>query len=256
MCERIAKELWPKPLPGIHPTAVVATSARISDTAFIGPLCVIEDAAEIGDGSILEAQVFVGKHALVGKNVWVMPQCCIASYCEVGKRVRLQSGCVIGSDGYGYSTVGGKHQKEPQVGIVEIQDDVEIGANTTIDRARFGKTVIGRGTKIDNLVQVGHNVAIGQHCLIVSQAGISGSTKLEDAVVMGGKAGVVGHITIGKGSIITAHAGVYKDLPSGSFVRGSPASDFYQESRIIVLRKRLPELFKRVAKLEEMLEES
>jgi UDP-3-O-[3-hydroxymyristoyl] glucosamine N-acyltransferase len=164
--------------------------------------------------------------------------------------VRLQPGVVIGSDGFGYEFVAGHHEKVPQVGSVLVDDDVEIGANSTLDRARFSRTVVGEGTKIDNLVQVAHNVVIGKHCLVCSQAGISGSTTLEDFVVLGGQAGLGGHITIGKGAKAGGQAGITADVAPGAFVNGTPAIPFQLERRIAILNQRLPDLFKRVDALE------
>jgi UDP-3-O-[3-hydroxymyristoyl] glucosamine N-acyltransferase len=167
--------------------------------------------------------------------------------------VRLQAGVVVGSDGFGYEFVKGRHEKVPQVGIVSIGDDVEIGANTTLDRARFSRTLVGEGSKIDNLVQIAHNVKIGRHCLVCAQAGISGSTILEDYVVLGGQAGLGGHITIGKGAKAGGQAGITADVPAGSFVNGTPAVPYLLERKIAVLQQRLPELFKRVDTLEAQI---
>ena len=199
VCSRVAQTLWPKPAPGIHASSSVAASARVAATATIGPLCVIEADAVIGERAHVQAQVFVGRNSVIGDDCWLMPGVFVASESVLGRRVQIQPGAVIGADGFGYDTVQGRHEKIPQIGSVVIGDDVEIGANTTIDRARFSRTSIGEGTKIDNLVQIGHNVVVGRHCLICSQVGISGSATLEDYVVLGGQAGVAGHITIGKG---------------------------------------------------------
>jgi UDP-3-O-[3-hydroxymyristoyl] glucosamine N-acyltransferase len=199
----------------------------------------------------LQAQVFLGREARVGADCWLMPGVVVTAECILGNRVRLQAGVVVGSDGFGYEFAGGRHEKVPQVGIVEIADDVEIGANSTLDRARFSRTYVGEGTKIDNLVQVAHNVAIGRHCLICAQAGISGSTTLEDFVVLGGQAGLAGHITLGREAKVGAQAGVAKDLPAGAFVRGSPSMPYTLEMRVTALRNRLPELFRRVDALEK-----
>lgn len=254
VCARIAQTLWPKPVPGIHPSAVVATTARIHATAHVGPLCVIEAGVNIGPGSVLQASVFVGSDAHIGEGCWVMPGVVIAAGCSLANRVQLQPGVVIGSDGFGYEFVKGRHEKIPQIGVVVIESDVEIGANSTIDRARFSRTVIGEGTKIDNLVQVAHNVVIGKHCILCSQVGISGSTTLEDYVILGGQAGVGGHITLGKGSKGGGRAGIASDLPAGAYVNGNPAIPYMLERRIAVLHQRLPDLFKRVAALEKMPE--
>ncbi|MEO6245617.1 MAG: UDP-3-O-(3-hydroxymyristoyl)glucosamine N-acyltransferase, partial [Opitutaceae bacterium] len=221
--------------------------------ATVGPLCVVEAGAVLGERVHVQAQVFVGRNASIGDDSWLMPGVVLAAECVLGRRVRLQPGVVIGSDGFGYEFVQGRHEKVPQVGAVVIGDDVEIGANTTIDRARFSRTFIGEGTKIDNLVQIAHNVVIGRHCLICAQVGISGSTTLEDYVVLGGQAGISGHITIGKGVKAGGRAGITSDVAAGSFVNGTPAIPYLLERRLVVLHHRLPEIFKRVAALEEQL---
>ncbi len=253
ICARIELLLWPRPLPGIHPSASVDTEARIAPTATVGPLCVVEAGAEIGERVCLQAQVFVGRDARIGEDSFLMPGVVLGSYCQLGKRVRLQPGAIVGSDGFGYEFVGGRHVKIPQVGVVVIGDDVEIGANSTLDRARFSRTVVGEGTKIDNLVQVGHNVVIGKHCILCAYVGISGSSTIEDYVVLAGKAGVGGHISIGRGSKIGGQAGVTGSLPAGSYVIGNPALPFYLDRRLNVLKQRLPDLFKRVNQIEDHL---
>ncbi|MEM9227416.1 MAG: UDP-3-O-(3-hydroxymyristoyl)glucosamine N-acyltransferase, partial [Verrucomicrobiota bacterium] len=171
-----------------------------------------------------------------------------------GDRVRLHAGVVVGSDGFGFETEKGIHQKVPQIGNVVVENDVEIGANSAIDRARFSSTIIGEGTKIDNLVQIAHNVVIGKGCLIVAQAGISGSTVLEDFVIVAGQAGVTGHLKLGKGSVIGAQAGLRSDTDPGGYYRGSPALPAALQHRIDVLSKRMPDLYKRVASLEKKTE--
>ncbi|HXQ82384.1 MAG TPA: UDP-3-O-(3-hydroxymyristoyl)glucosamine N-acyltransferase [Opitutaceae bacterium] len=253
LCSRIEQSLWPRPAPGIHPTATVAAEASVAESATVGPLCVVEPGAAVGERAHLQAHVFVGRGARVGEDSWLMPGVVVSAECTLGKRVRLHPGVVIGSDGFGYEFVSGRHEKVPQVGAVLIADDVEIGANTTIDRARFGLTVVGEGTKIDNLVQVGHNVVIGRHCLLCAQVGIAGSTTLEDYVVLGGQAGLAGHLTLARGVKVGAQSGVGKDVPAGASVFGSPSLPLIVEQRIAVLRKRLPELFKRVDALEQHL---
>ncbi len=254
LCARIEQSLWPKPSAGIHPSAVVAATAKIDATAHIGPLCVVEDGAQIGAGSVVQASVFVGRDARVGEGCWVMAGCVIAAGCSLANRVRLQPGVIVGSDGFGYEFVGGRHEKIPQIGAVVIGDDVEIGANSTLDRARFSRTVVGEGTKIDNLVQIAHNVVIGRHCLLCAQVGISGSTTLEDFVVLGGQAGVGGHITIGQGSKAGGQTGIAFDVPPGSYLNGTPAISYMLERRLQILHQRLPDLFKRVELLEKKLE--
>ncbi len=249
-CARIEQALWPKPAPGVHPTAFVGASAKVAASATVGPQCVVEAGAVIGEGTHLQAQVFIGRNAQVGRDCWLMPGVVVATECVLKDRVRIQSGAVIGSDGFGYEFVGGRHEKLPQVGSVIVGDDVEIGANTTLDRARFSATVIGDGTKIDNLVQIAHNVVIGKHCLICAQTGISGSTTLEDYVVLGGQVGTVGHVTVGKGSKVGAQTGINRDLEPNSTVFGNPCLPYILEQKLTVLRRRLPELFKRVETLE------
>jgi UDP-3-O-[3-hydroxymyristoyl] glucosamine N-acyltransferase len=253
LCLRFEQSLWPKPGPGIHASAVVAPDASVAASATVGPMCVVESGANVGERAHLQAHVFVGRGARVGEDSWLMPGAIVAAQCTLGKRVRLHPGAVVGSDGFGYEFVSGRHEKVPQIGEALVGDDVEIGSNSTIDRARFGRTVVGEGTKIDNLVQVGHNVVIGKHCLIVAQVGIAGSTTIEDYVVLGGQAGLAGHLTLGKGAKVGAQSGVARDVPAGASVFGSPSLPLIVEQRLSVLRKKLPELFKRVDALEKHL---
>jgi UDP-3-O-[3-hydroxymyristoyl] glucosamine N-acyltransferase len=256
LCSHLEQQLWPRPSPGVHATAHLAPGARVAATATIGPLCIVEEGAVVGERTHLQAQVFVGRGAQIGDDCWLMPGAIVAAECVLGCRVRLQPGVVIGSDGFGYEFVAGRHEKVPQVGTVVVGDDVEIGANSTIDRARFSHTVIGEGTKIDNLVQIGHNVVIGRHCLICGQAGISGSTTLEDYVVLGGQVGLAGHIKLGRGAQVGAQSGVPSDLAAGAMVRGTPSLPYMVEQRLTVLRNRLPDLFRRVDAIEAQLKKS
>jgi UDP-3-O-[3-hydroxymyristoyl] glucosamine N-acyltransferase len=255
-CSHLEQQLWPRPAPGVHATAQVAAGASVAATATIGPLCIVEDGAVVGERTHLQAQVFVGRGARIGDDCWLMPGALVAAECVLGSRVRLQPGVIIGGDGFGYELVAGRHERVPQVGTVVVENDVEIGANSTIDRARFGRTVIGEGTKIDNLVQVGHNVVIGKHCIICGQAGISGSTTLEDYVVLGGQVGLAGHLTVGRGTQVGAQSGVPSDLAPGVTVRGTPSLPLMLEQRLTVLRQRLPELFRRVDEIEEQLKKT
>jgi len=256
LCSRIEQQLWPRPPAGVHPSAVVAETATIDPAATVGPLCVIEDGATIGAGTVLQASVFVGRQARIGDGCWLMPGVHVGTQCVVGRRVRLHAGVVLGSDGFGYEFVKGRHEKVPQVGTVVVEDDVEIGANSTLDRARFSRTVIGEGTKIDNLVQVGHNVIIGKHCILCAQVGISGSTTLEDYVILGGQAGVGGHITLGKGTKAGGQAGIASDTAPGSYLNGTPAIPYMTERRLSILHQRLPDLFRRVESLEQAREKA
>ncbi len=253
LCKHLEVQLFPKPKPGVHPSAVVDDSATIHPSAYIGPLCVVEKKAKIGPSTILKAQVHIGAHVTVGEGCYLMPHVTVLDHCQLGKFVRLHSGAVIGSDGYGYESTAKGHAKIPQIGQVIVEDHVEIGANTTIDRARFGATRIQEGSKIDNLVQIAHNVEVGKHCLIISQVGISGSTVLEDSVVAGGQVGFAGHLHIGKGTQIGAQSGIHADLPPHSKVLGTPAHEYRHALKIEAVKKDLPALAKRIRALEERL---
>jgi UDP-3-O-[3-hydroxymyristoyl] glucosamine N-acyltransferase len=256
VCARIEQSLWPKPAPGVHPSAVIAAGVKIPASATIGPLCVIEEGVVIGERAHVQAQAFLGPYVTIGEDCWLGPGVVIQTECRIGKRVRLHPGVVVGADGFGYEFAKGRWEKLPQVGTVVIGDDVEIGANSTFDRARFSRTVIGEGTKIDNLVQVGHNVIIGRHCMICAQTGISGSAKLEDFVVLGGQVGVAGHLTIGKGVQAGGQAGINGDVEPGTKINGTPAIPYNLERRIAVLQKRIPDLFKRVDALEAQIRDA
>lgn len=226
---------------GVHPLAVIGEDVRLGEGVTIGPYAVIADGARIGDRSVIYPQVFIGASATIGADCLLYPQVSVRERCVLGNRVILHSGAVIGSDGFGYATIEGVHQKIPQVGIVAIEDDVEIGANTTIDRARFGTTRIGQGTKIDNLVQIAHNVETGRHCLIVAQVGIAGSTKLGNQVTLAGQSGISGHLSIGDQAIVTAMAGVSKHVPPKTVVRGYPAQEIKLAQAQEVAVRRLPQ---------------
>jgi UDP-3-O-[3-hydroxymyristoyl] glucosamine N-acyltransferase len=238
----------------IHPTAVVLGEAKIGQ-ASIGPYVVIEEGAEVEDGVILYPFVYLGKKAKVGRRSILYPQVSIREDCEIGADCILHCGVVIGSDGFGFATdQKGNHHKIPQIGRVIVEDDVEIGANTTVDRAALGATVIKAGTKIDNLVQVGHNVVIGTGCLLAGQVGISGSTEIGDHVVIGGQAGLVGHLQIGDRAMIGAQAGVTKSVPPDTAVSGYPARPHAQAKRREAASLRLPEALRKITELERRLE--
>lgn len=240
---------------GIHPSAIVAVDAQIGKNVTLGPNVVVEPKVAIGDDSVIGANCFIGFKSIIGKNVQLFPNVTAGHNTVIGNRVRIFSGTVIGADGFGFEQINGEHQKVPQVGIVVIEDDVEIGANVTIDRARFSKTVIGRGTKIDNLVQIGHNVVIGEHCIIVAQVGIGGSTMVGKNSILAGQAGVVGHITIGEGSIVAAQAGVVGSFPPNSVVSGYPAKPHAHAKRVYAAVQSLPDYLKRIRDLEKKVEE-
>jgi UDP-3-O-[3-hydroxymyristoyl] glucosamine N-acyltransferase len=240
---------------GVHSAAIVAESARIGKDSAIGPYVVVEEGAEIREEAILYPFVYIGRKAKVGKGSILYPQVSVREECEVGKRCILHSGTVIGSDGFGFATDReGVHHKIPQVGRVILEDDVEIGANTAVDRATLGATVIKSGTKIDNLVQVAHNVVIGKGCLLAGQVGISGSTEIGDNVAIGGQAGLVGHIEIGDRAVIGASAGVTKSVLPGITVSGYPARPHAEAKRREAAALRMPEALKKIAELERRLE--
>lgn len=254
ICREIERELMPPPPPGIHPSAVVHPEAAVSSGASIGPLCVVDAGARVEDAAVLLSHVHVGKQAKIGRGSQLFQGVVVGDYCEIGPRNRLLPGCVLGSDGYGYEFVDQAHQRVPQIGNVVTAADVDIGANTTIDRARFGSTFIGEGTKIDNQVQIAHNVRTGKHCLLVAQVGISGSTELGNGVVIGGQAGVAGHLQIGDGAMIAGGSAIVKSVPAAAKMRGSPATEMALQNRIAVLQRKLPELFKRFAQVEKSIE--
>ena len=246
---------FPEPVftAGIHPTAIVPATAQVDGRAHIGPFCVLGEQVRIGPRSVLEGDNFVGAECHLGEEVHVSPNVTLYPCTEIGNRVRIHSGSVIGADGFGYVLDGGVHRKVPQIGNVIIREDVDIGANVTIDRGALGPTIIGKGTKIDNLVQIAHNVTIGEHCLVVSQAGISGSTKLGNYVILAGQVGLAGHLKIGNGVSIAAQSGVMHSIPDGEKWFGYPAQPDRQTKRQIIALQQLPELLRRVAELEKRL---
>jgi len=249
---------FPEPVfpAGVHPTAIVPPSAQVDASAHIGPYCVLGENARIGARSILQGGNQLGANCMLGEDVNIFPNVTMYARTEVGSRVRIHAGTVIGADGFGYVLDGGTHRKVPQIGNVIIRDDVEIGANVTIDRGALGPTIIGKGTKIDNLVQIAHNVTLGEHCLIVSQAGIAGSTKLGNYVILGGQVGVAGHLKIGDRVSIAAQSGVMSNIPDGEKWLFTPAQPDRVAKRQIIALQQLPELLRRVAELEKKAEEA
>ena len=238
---------------GVHPTAVVAASAEVDPTAHIGPHCVVGERVKIGARSVLQAGNFVGNDSALGDDVNLFPNVTIYSRGQIGSRVRIHANSVIGSDGYGYVQDGGVHRKVPQIGNVIIGDDVEIGAGCAIDRGALGSTVIGRGTKIDNLVHIAHNVEIGEHCLLCGQVGIAGSAKFGNYVVLAGQVGIAGHLKIGNQVIIASKSGVMNNIADGEKWMGIPAQPDKEMKRQIIATRHLPELLKRMAELEKKL---
>jgi UDP-3-O-[3-hydroxymyristoyl] glucosamine N-acyltransferase len=253
--EQVVRKFAPKPItftPGIHATAVVDSSAKLGGRVSVQPHVVIEAGAKIGGDTIIGAGSYIGHETVIGSACLIYPLVTIRERSRIGSRVIIHSGAVIGADGFGFEMVEGRQQKIQQLGIVQIDDDVEIGANTTVDRARFGRTWIQQGVKIDNLVQIAHNVVIGKNSVIVAQTGISGSTRVGEGVMMGGQVGIVGHLEIADGSMIAAQSGITKNLPGGVWF-GSPAVPFPEAKQQIALVHRLGKLFARVKEIEKKL---
>ena len=240
---------------GIDPSAKIDASAQIDPTAHVGPHCVIGARTRVGAKSVLMGGNHLGADSALGEEVRLHPNVVLYRRTQVGKRVTIHASTVIGADGYGYVFDQGRHRKVLQVGNVVIEDDVEIGANTAIDRAAFGSTVIGAGTKIDNLVHVAHNVVMGKHCLVLGQAGFAGSTQLGDYSVVASQAGVAGHLKLGRQSTVGAKAGVMRDVGDGETVLGTPAQPHKQMKRQWVAMQQLPEMTRRLRELEREIEE-
>lgn len=239
---------------GIHPSAKIGEGCRIDNKVTIEACAVIGDRAEIGPEVTIHPGVVIGNDVQIGSGTELFPNVVVYDGCVIGRNVRIHGGTVIGADGFGYAQSPEGHVKIPQTGIVEIEDDVEIGANATIDRATFGKTLVCRGAKIDNQVMIAHNVVIGPNSIIVAQVGISGSTRVGSGVMMGGQVGIVGHIEIGDGAKIGAKSGVPHSVPPGQTVSGSPAMPHGTWLRMVSLLKRLPEMFKDIRQIKKRLE--
>ena len=235
-------------------TAVLGKNIVLGKNVAIGAYSVIGDDVVIGDDTIIYAGCYIGHHTKIGNSTLIYPHVSIRERISIGNRVIIHCGCVIGSDGFGFTTIKGIHHKIPQVGTVEIEDDVEIGANVTIDRARFDKTVIGNGTKIDNLVQIGHNVVIGENSLIVAQVGIAGSAIIGKNVTLGGQVGIAGHINIGDNAIVTAQSGVAKSVPADTMVSGYPARPYMTTQRANASLQNLPKLSDLIKELKKRIE--
>jgi len=253
--EQVVLKLAPKPItfaPGVHPTVIVDPGAQLGERVSIQPHAVIEAGAKIGDDTIIGAGSYIGHEAVIGSACLIYPRVTIRERTRVGLRVIIHSGAVIGADGFGFQVVDGRQKKLQQLGFVQIDDDVEIGANTTIDRARFGRTWIQEGVKIDNLVQIAHNVVIGKNSIIVAQTGISGSTRVGERVTMAGQVGIVGHVEIADGSVIAARSGVSKSVPGGVWF-GYPAGPIDKVKQQIAWIRSLGKLFARVKELEKKL---
>ena len=253
--ERVVLKLAPEPVtfaPGIHPSAIVDPSVQLGDRISIQPHTVIERGAKIGDATVIGAGTYIGHEVVIGSSCLIYPRVTLRERTRIGSRVIIHSGAVIGADGFGFEVVEARQEKIQQLGIVQIDNDVEIGANTTIDRARFGRTWIQQGVKIDNLVQIAHNVVIGKNSIIVAQTGISGSTRVGERVTMAGQVGVVGHIEIADGSVIAAQSGVSKSVPGGVWF-GYPAGPIAEIKQQIAWIRGLGKLFARVKEIEKKL---
>jgi len=251
----LAAELFyeapPKPAPGVHPSAVVDESAQLGKGVSIGANCTIEAGVVIGENTVVSPNCYIGYKTVIGSDCFFHPLVSTREFAEIGNRVIIHNGTVVGSDGFGYAVQDdGSRTKIPQIGKVVIEDDVEIGANTAIDRARFGKTRIGKGSKLDNLVQIAHNVVIGEHSVLCGQSGISGSTTIGARVIMAGQSGLAGHLTVGDGAIVGAQSGVMKDVPAKEFVFGSPAMPHLLAKKMIANTIALPKLKEKVRQLE------
>jgi len=245
-----------RPAPGVHALAAIAAGAHLGADVSVGPFVAIGEDARIGDRTVIYPNATIGADTTVGSDCTIHSNVAIRERCTVGDRVILQNGVVIGGDGYGFVRRGdGTHEKIPQVAVVVIEDDVELGANTTVDRPAVGETRIKAGTKIDNLVQIGHGVTVGRNVLMAAQVGIAGSTDVEDDVVFGGQVGVGGHLTIGRGAIAVGQSGVTNSLDPGAFVAGYPAIDSRDWRKASVLFRRLPEMKRRIEQLEARVAE-
>ncbi len=253
----VALKFAPPPIrfePTIHPSAIIADDVKLGARVSIQPHAVIERGAAIGDDTVIGAHCYIGHQCVIGPRCLIYPQATIRDRTLIGAGVIIHSGAVIGADGFGFEIKDGRQSKIPQIGIVQIDDDVEIGANTTIDRARFGRTWIQEGAKIDNLVQIAHNVVIGKHTLIASQAGLAGSSRVGDYVMIAGQAGITGHVELGDRVIIAAQAGVSKNLPAGSGIWwGLPAAPIRKAHERQAWIGRLGRLLERVKAIEEKL---
>jgi UDP-3-O-[3-hydroxymyristoyl] glucosamine N-acyltransferase len=232
----------------IHPTAQVGARVRLGNGVFLGEYAVVRDNAIIGDRTVVEAGCFIGEGAVLGADCVIHPGVKIHHRVRIGQRVVIKAGAVIGGDGFGYVMDGGQHLKIPQVGDVVIEDDVEIGSNTTIDRAMMDSTVIGRGTKIDNLVQIGHNVTVGQNSILISQVGVSGSVQIGTNVTLAGQVGVADHVKIGDNAVVAAQGGIAEDVPPKSVVWGTPAQPMMQVKRQVIALRRLPALIRALSR--------
>ncbi|MFT4092643.1 MAG: UDP-3-O-(3-hydroxymyristoyl)glucosamine N-acyltransferase [Niabella sp.] len=249
------QEMQQQQLKGIQEPSYISASASYGQDVFIGAFAYLGEQVKVGDDTKIYPGVFLGDNVQIGQHTTLYPGVKILHGCVVGNHVTIHAGTVIGSDGFGFAPqADGSFAKVPQIGNVVVEDDVEIGANSTIDRATIGSTIIKKGAKLDNLIQIAHNVEIGNSTVVAAQAGISGSTKVGSGVMIGGQAGVVGHLHIGDGARINAQSGVSKDIEAGKAVTGSPAHDYTSALRSQALNRKLPELEKRIKELELLVQ--
>ncbi|MDB6171696.1 MAG: UDP-3-O-acylglucosamine N-acyltransferase [Chthoniobacteraceae bacterium] len=239
---------------GTHPSAVVGRGVELGEGVSIQAHVVIEDGVKIGANTVIGAGSYVGHEAKIGADCQIAPRVTVGSRSILGDRVILHSGVVLGGDGFGFEFSNGRHIKIPQVGIVQLDDDVEIGSNSTVDRARFGRTWIGEGTKIDNLVQIAHNVVIGKHCLVAAQSAVAGSSRLGNYVTMAGQTAVVGHVELGDQVIVAARGAVSKNFLAKEVLWGAPAVPIREAKEQMAMVRRLPKMAERLRRLEQLLE--
>lgn len=251
------QEMMQQQLKGVQEPSYISPSSKYGENVFIGAFAYVGDKVDIGSNTKIYQNVFLGDNVKVGENAVLYPGVKILKDCVVGNNVTVHAGTVIGSDGFGFAPqADGSFSKVPQIGNVVIEDNVEIGANSTIDRATIGSTIIRHGAKLDNLIQIAHNVEIGESTVVAAQAGVSGSTKIGRGVMIGGQAGIVGHLHIGDGAKINAQSGVSKDIEAGKAVTGSPAHDYTSALRSQALNRKLPDLDKRIKELEDLIKNS
>ncbi|MCQ9207601.1 MAG: UDP-3-O-(3-hydroxymyristoyl)glucosamine N-acyltransferase [Omnitrophica bacterium] len=250
--ELILPDRIPRPS-GIHKTVSFGKNVTLAKNVAIGAYSVIEDGVQIGDGTIIYAHCYIGRSSEIGENSLIYPNVTVREKVKIGNRVILHSGCVVGCDGFGYEMTEKGYEKIPHIGDVILEDDVELGACATVDRAKMAHTIIGRGTKIDNLVQIAHNVTIGKNCIVASQCGISGSVKIGNNVIMGGQVGMVDHVEVGDNVMIAARAALMKSVPANTIMWGIPARPLKKAKMIYALRDKLPEIYERLKALEKKI---